>query len=405
MDDKYNGLEQLRAEIDRIDETLLDLFQQRMATVLEIAAYKKKNALPVLDQGRERIVLEKTKRISDQNLIGPAARFLNELMAISRDIQTAANQTATDQVAADQTVANRAAAPDVKTINSRGESINTEAAAKRVDMILGYQGLPGSYGEQALLGYFGHDIQAQNVESFEDIFLALCSGQITYGILPIENSSTGGISEVYDLLCQYGFYITGEKSLGIEHHLLGLPGADIDGITDVFSHPQGFEQCSDFLKTHPHWHKTNCGNTAVSAKMVADCGDVTKAAIASKRAADIYGLKVMAAKINTNKTNFTRFIIIGRQLEVAGNADKISLAVSIKHEPGSLHQILSHIAGSGLSMLKIESRPIPGKPWEYLFYIDLQGNLADPKVLDTVKAIQSDSTFYQLLGNYRADHS
>ena len=270
---------------------------------------------------------------------------------------------------------------------------------------VGYMGVPGAYSHLALQQYFsGQPVEARNFMLFEDVVAAVMDGTVRYGVLPIENSSTGGITEVYDLVRRYGANIVGEKIVKVEHCLLGLPGASLDDITEVYSHPQGFSQCRAFFKKHPAMQQFNYYNTAKAAEMVAEKKDVHKAAVAGAQAAEQYGLAILARGINTDQSNYTRFIIISRQQELAADADKITLIVSLKHQPGSLYRVLSHFARYQINMTNIESRPIPGQPWEYYFHMDITGHLTDEAVQKALNDLPEDTTECKILGNYRADH-
>lgn len=270
---------------------------------------------------------------------------------------------------------------------------------------VGYQGVPGAYSHLALQQYFsGQPVKAHNFMLFEDVVAAVMDGTVRYGVLPIENSSTGGITEVYDLVRRYGAFIVGEKIVKVEHCLLGIPGATLDDITEVYSHPQGFSQCRAFFKEHPAMEQFNYYNTAKAAEMVAQKKDIHKAAVAGAQAAEQYGLAILARGINTNQSNYTRFIIISRQQELAPEADKITLIVSLKHQPGSLYRVLSHFARYQINMTNIESRPIPGRPWEYYFHMDITGHLTDEAVQKALGDLPEDTTECKILGNYRADH-
>lgn len=373
------GLESLRREIDLLDKTLLEIFENRMAKVLEIASYKQENELAVLDESREKEVLNNTRYLKNKEFKEPAEKFFKAVMEISKSIQN-------ERISR----------------NALGENIRKVCPQKRVrpNITAGFQGLPGSYSEQALREYFGGEAGQKSFPNFEDVFSALEAGEIDYGVLPLENSYTGGIAEVYDLLCRYGFYIVGEKGVRIDHNLLAVKGSRLEDIKEVYSHPQAFRQCSKILRDHPQWNLISCSNTAVSAKLVSESSSLSKAAIAGRRAANLYGLEILQSGINNNPDNFTRFIIIGREPEIEKGCNKISLVVALSHQPGSLYRVLSHFAVNGLNMLKIESRPIINRPWEYLFYIDFEGCLKDKICQKAVKGIRENSTYFQLLGNY-----
>ena len=254
-------------------------------------------------------------------------------------------------------------------------------------ILVGYMGVPGAYSHLALQQYFsGQPVEARNFMLFEDVVTAVMDGTVRYGVLPIENSSTGGITEVYDLVRRYGASIVGEKIVKVEHCLLGL------------------SQCQAFFKAHPAMQQFNYFNTAKAAEMVARKKDIHKAAVAGAQAAGPYSLTILARGINTNQSNYTRFIIISRQQELAADADKITLIVSLKHQPGSLYRVLSHFARYQINMTNIESRPIPGRPWEYYFHMDITGHLTDQAVQNALGDLPEDTTDCKILGNYRADH-
>lgn len=271
-------------------------------------------------------------------------------------------------------------------------------------ILVGYQGVPGAYSHMALESYFqGEDVEAKNYMVFEDVVQAVMSGEARYGVLPIENSSTGGITEVYDLIRRYGAFIIGEKIVKVEHCLLAFPGTKLEDVREVYSHPQGFSQCREFFKKHPAMHFFNYFNTAKAAELVAEKETDYMAAVAGAQAAKEYGLEILARGINTNKNNYTRFFIISREVRLNPQANKITLVVSLKHQPGSLYRVLSHFANYDVNMTNIESRPIPDRPWEYFFHMDITGHLTDKNVADALTALPDDTTECKILGNYAAD--
>lgn len=349
--DKVNVLADLRSKIDHIDLELLRLFATRMETVLEIAEYKRANKLDILDSAREQKVLAKTEIIEEQNLRRYAVDFLQTLMNLSKEYQQ-------EHLTREQ----------VRTVEvfQNGKEVNEEEFYDS-EVTVGIQGIPGSYSEEALRDYFGQKVNRKIYENFAAVFEALQAGEIDYGILPLENSSTGGIIEVYDLLCLYGFHIVGEKCVQVNHNLLAPVGAKIEDIREVYSHPQALLQCSNYLKGHPDWTCISCSNTAVSAKLVRDSGLFQRAAIGSLRAAELYGLNVLERGISNKNDNYTRFIVIGNSLMLKAKNDKLSLALTLPHEAGSLYRTLSHFAENNLNMLKIESRPIKEKNWNTFF--------------------------------------
>ena len=237
-------------------------------------------------------------------------------------------------------------------------------------MRIGYQGEPGAFSEAAARRV---DPEAQLVpyRSFEEVFDAVNGGAASYGVLPIENSIGGSIHRNYDLLLSNELPIVGEVELPVVHHLLALPGATLDALKRVYSHPQGLAQCERFLRTLKSVEVIATYDTAGSAKMVADSGALDAAAIASARAGEVFGLKPLASSIQDYDDNITRFIVIGRRPLKNTVADKTMIVFTVTNEPGALFKALSVFALRGVDLTKLESRPIPGRPWEYLFYADL----------------------------------
>lgn len=265
---------------------------------------------------------------------------------------------------------------------------------------VGFYGVTGSFSEQALKEYFGVKVDTKAISEFEDIFLDVKYGRIRYGIIPIENSSTGAITEVYDLLNKYDFYITGEKYIKISQNLMGIRGSTLDDIKEVYSHPQGLAQSTEFLKGYKHWTLVSYKSTAKSAELVKDRQNKTMAAIASTKAAEIYDLVILRSNVNSNATNMTRFVVIGKEMESNVESNKTSLVLSTTHKAGSLYHVLKHFAENDINLLKIESRPIKDKPWEYFFYIDFEGNINDTKIALAIELIKNNSRYFKILGSY-----
>ncbi len=270
--------------------------------------------------------------------------------------------------------------------------------------IVGYSGTLGSYSEEAATTYFKDQKDLfKNYDMFEDVFEALKNDEIDYGVLPIENSSTGEVLENYDLINKYDFYIVGEQTIKVEHHLLGLPGSSIGGLKEVYSHPQGLAQCKEFLKAHPHIRKKPYVNTALAAQYIAEIKDVTKGCIASKRAAMHFDLEILASHINFNTNNFTRFVIISKHLEISERADKLSIVFTTPHESGSLYRALAYFALGNINLLKIYSRPRQEKTWHYYFFVDLEGNMNERHVELALEQVKEKSEYFKVIGNYKAN--
>jgi chorismate mutase/prephenate dehydratase len=273
--------------------------------------------------------------------------------------------------------------------------------SERKPYISGYQGAPGSFGEEAMLAYFGEESESRSYKSFREMLDAISVNEIDYGVFPIENSSTGSINEVYDLLRMYDLSIVGEITLKIKQNLLGIKGAKVDDIREVYSHGQGFQQSEEFFLENPQMTLIPFFNTAIGAKHVSDMGDVSKAAVASERAAVIYGLDILKENLNDCSNNYTRFAVVGKNLEWDIDSDKISIILTVANKVGALYSVMKLFAEKGINMIKIESRPIQERSWEYFFYIDIEGNLSDTGVVGIMEEIKKTSTYFRMLGNYK----
>lgn len=370
-------LNNLRIEINEIDEALVNLFKKRMEVVSKVAEYKSRNSMKVLDKEREEQIINKhLSNIQDEAFKSNLKEFLEDLMGISRKIQ--------------------------KEIISE-TLIEDKIEEKNISCKIGFQGVAGSFSHQALIQYFGEETETLCFSSFKDVFDGVDRGDIKYGILPIENSSTGSIAEVYDLLREYGFYIVGEKCIKVDQNLLGVKGTKLSDIKEVYSHEQGFLQSKEFFDNHVDWRLIPYLNTAKSALYISKENLKSKACVASKKAAEIYGLDIIKENINYNNNNHTRFIIIGRQIESNKQYDKITIVTTLPHKAGALYSVLKHFAENNSNMMKIESRPILDKSWEYFFYIDFQGNILEEDTKKVLKGIEEESLYFKLLGNYKGE--
>ncbi|MBQ2287253.1 MAG: prephenate dehydratase [Lachnospiraceae bacterium] len=373
-------LGKLRDQIDSIDDQIVKLFEERMKVSEGVAAYKRSVGKPVLDKEREKNKIEKVtaKTTNAFNRQGVESLF-NQIMAISRMLQY-------QRLASERT--------DLEGFYEGEMKVTSETKVV-------YAGVPGAYAESAMLNYFGTEIDGFNVETFGDAMEAVHSGLADYAVLPIENSSTGSVNDVYDLLSDYDNHIVGETMVKIEHALLALPGSSLNQIRTVYSHPQGLMQCSRFLDEKRGWQQVSLQNTAASAKRVVDDGDLSQAAIASKQAAKNYGLIVLKDHLNDLDNNSTRFVVISHKKMFETDANTISICFETLHQSGSLYSVLSHFIFNGLNMTRIESRPIHGKPWQYQFFVDFTGNLKEQAVKNALHGIQSETESFRILGNYR----
>ena len=376
-------LQKLRQDIDEIDEQLVGLFRRRMDVTRRVGEYKRERGIPVLDQARERQVLQNKGELAGEGLRPAVITLYQTIMALSRRQQR-------DLAEPDRETGN----PGVKRWQGARDSARKPVASPRVV----YQGVPGAYSEQACLNFFGERVDTAGLEQFEDCFLALREGRADYAVLPIENSSTGAIRQIYDLLTQYECYVVGETTVRVEHCLLVPKGATLDTITHVYSHEQGLFQCERYLNAHPDWKQVPQADTAGSAQMVAQSGDITKAAICSERAAELYGLDILAHAINHNTQNTTRFVVVSPRLELRPGADKISTLFVLPHEAGSLHEVLSVFSVHGLNLVKLESRPLPERSWEYMFFLEFTGAPDDPAVGDALHELAQTTGEFRVLG-------
>ena len=384
---KTPDLNEIREAINEVDQSLAQLFEKRMELVALVAEYKIENDIPILNSEREKQVIDRAlESLRDKSLSREMEIFFNELMAISREYQS----RYIDEKFVAQTRG-----------SDEAWGINALASRETKNLKIGFQGVEGSFSEEALLNYFGREAMTSSFRFFEDVFMAIDRGDVDYGILPVENSSTGSVNEVYDLLRKYGCHINGEIVLKVKQNLLGVKGASMEDIKEVYSHSQGFQQSAEFFKEHPSWKLIPYHNTALGAKLVSEAGDISRAAVASERAAAIYGLDILKENLNFNSKNYTRFVIVGKDLELDESSDKISVVLTVRHKAGSLCDVLRLFSQEGLNLLKIESRPIMDKSWEYFFHLDFEGNLQDPHVSRIMDQIRSRTTYFKILGNYR----
>lgn len=378
-------LDEYRAQLDAVDGGLTQLFLRRMEITGRIGEYKRSVGAPVLDAQREQQVIASRSALAATPADRAAvARLFEAIMTLSRHQQ----RKIVREGAEDQGYA-------------RWLSQLAEQREPVKDPRVVYQGEPGCYSEQAAAGFFGEGVNARGLAWFDDVFAALAAGQADYAMLPIENSSTGSIRQVYDLLALHDFSIVGEWQVKVEHCLAALPGVELADIQRVYSHEQGLMQCDKFLDEHRDWVRVPTLDTAGSAKQVHETGDRTAAAICSQRAAKLYGLNILSERINHNAANVTRFVAVSPKLELREGRDKISAVLSLPHQSGSLHEILTVFAVQGLNLVKLESRPILGRDWEYLFFLECTGDLSEPGMDGVLHELSQLSADIRILGNFK----
>lgn len=372
-------LQQIREQLDAVDAQIVALFEQRMELAKQVAEVKKESGKKVFDKEREmqKIAAVKGQTHDEFNAKGVEELF-QQLMSISRKLQYRRLAEAGGSV--------------------RLPFIQIPEIEKKSRVV--FQGAEGSYSEAAMKQYFGEDVNNFHVDTFRDAMLALDEGSAEYAVLPIENSTAGIVSEIYDLLAEFEHFIVAEQVIKIEHCLMGCKGTTPETIERVYSHPQSLMQSEHFLRTHSGWNQISMKNNAFAARKVAEEQDITQAAIASAYAAQVYGLEIIQKGVNHLTSNSTRFIIVSNQKVFLKDAKKISLCFEVPHESGSLYHILSHFIYNDLNMDKIESRPIEGRNWEYRFFIDFEGNLADSAVRNALCGIREEAINLRILGNY-----
>ena len=373
-------LSQLRQQIDTIDRQIVNLYEERMDVSRQVAEYKIETGKKVFDKQREQEKIAGVKALThnDFNSHGVEELF-EQIMSMSRKLQY--------QRLSEEGVLGRLPFIGLDQLDLDGARVV-------------FQGVEGANNQAAMLKYFGKNVKTFHVPSFRDAMEAIEEGSADYAVLPIENSSAGPVTQVYDLLVEFENYIVGETVLPIKHMLAGVKGTTLSSIERVYSHPQGLMQTSHFLDEHGTWQQISVANTSMAAKKMMEDQDTTQAAVCNEYAAELYGLDILAREINDESDNSTRFIIVTNQKVFLKNASKISICFEIPHESGSLYHLLSHFIYNDLNMTKIESRPVEGKSWEYRFFVDFEGNLADAAVKNAIRGLREEALNLKILGNY-----
>lgn len=373
------GLDEIRNEIDSIDKQLLELFKQRMDCAKRVGEYKLEHNIPILNMERENEILDNVEEKGGE--YGYAARLLySNIMEISRALQH-------DIVGSGK---------EIRRLLETSESENNAAPES---LKIAIQGIKGANSHEAAKTLFPQS-QLCFYPGFEDVFTAVDNGEADFGVLPVENSSAGSVSDVYDLILKYRFFITGALNLPISYCLGALKQSELSDIEQVWSHPQGLAQCSFYIAKN-NLKAVPCSNTAVAAKMVAEEKRLNCAALCSQKAVEEYGLKVLKRNFQNSAQNSTRFIVISKKLYIPDDADKISLCFCLPHRTGSLHNVLCRFSSHGLNLTKIESRPLPDSSFEYLFYLDFTGNIRSEHVMNLMCALSEELPEFSFFGNYK----
>lgn len=372
---------ELRQQLDQVDRSIVELFEKRMSICSQVAEYKIETGKAVLDREREKQKIGAVRALARDEFNAQAVEELfTQLLAMSRKLQ-------------------------YRILASHGMQCHDSGFSPVEKLWDGparvvFQGVEGAYSHAAMLQYFGREASAYHVEQFEDAMRDVRDGKADFAVLPIENSSAGIVSGVYDLLVKYDNCIVAETFVKVEHALLGLENAKLSDIKTVYSHPQALMQSSQYLNARRDWRQISLENTAVAAKKVVEDGDITQAAVASEIAGELYGLKVLERSINHNKNNVTRFVILSKNKIYKKDASKVSVCFELAHESGTLYNMLSNFIYNNVNMTMIESRPIVGKNWEYRFFVDFEGNLGEEGVQNALNGIRQEALDMKILGNY-----
>ena len=374
-------ISEIRNEIDNIDRQLVRLFADRMDAAAKIADYKKENGLPIYVPAREREVLQSVAEQAGPEMANYTRVLYSMLFELSRSYQRKRNTESTELY---------------KRITHSIE--NTPKLFPQAPMVA-CQGVEGAYAQIACEKIFKSPF-IMYFKNFDGVFNAIEQGLCQYGILPIENSTAGSVKKVYDLMIHHNFSIVRTFRLKIDHNLLGRPGAKLDQINEIYSHEQAINQCAEFLKRFPNAKIIPVENTAVAANMVAQSGRTDVAALSSRACEELYGLECLAASVQDEGNNRTRFICISKNLEIYPGTDKTSIMMILSHKPGALYKVLARMYVLGINVVKLESRPIPDRDFEFMFYFDLETSVYSEEFVQLMCELDDLCEEFKYLGSY-----
>lgn len=374
-------LKDYRQQIDTIDAELTRLFQERMHVAGGIAEYKKENGLPVLDKGRERQKLH--------DLVGAAEEPLSSYVHVLYSLIFELSRSYQQRLISERT-------PLQQRITEAVEN-TPRLFPPRAEVAC--QGVEGAYSQIACEKLFSMP-NIMYFNSFESVFAAVDQGLCTYGVLPLENSTAGSVNRIYDLMSSYSFSIVRSTRLKVDHNLLAKRGTRLEDVKEIFSHEQAISQCAEYIKKLGNVKVTVCENTAVAAKLVAESPRTDVAALSSRACADLYGLQNLAESVQDKGSNFTRFICISKKLEIYPGADKTSVMILTDHKPGALYKLLSRFYALGINLTKLESRPLPDRDFEFMFYFDLETSVYSPEFITLIGELEGSCEQFRYLGSY-----
>ena len=376
-----NQLEQLRGQIDQIDDKIIALFKERMQVSDEIAMFKKEHDMPTLAPGRERALLARVAEEAGEEFADYTESLFRTIMAASRSYQ------------------NICAGKKSQVYESVKEALENTPQLFPQRARVACQGIEGAYSQIACDSIFKSP-SIMYFKSFDNVFKAVESGMCQYGILPIENSTAGSVNTIYDLMLRHNFSIVRSARLKVSHNLLAKYGTKLSDVKEIFSHEQAINQCAAFLAGMKGVKVTVVENTAVAAKMVAESGDSGVAALSSRFCAEHYGLQTLQANVQDQDNNYTRFICISKKPEIYPGADRTSFMMIISHKPGSLYNVLSKFYALGINLRKLESRPLPDREFEFMFYFDIESSVYAPEMEKLFLDLESESEEFRYLGTY-----
>ena len=374
-------LNTLRQSIDSIDKEMVALFRRRMEVSRQVAAYKKEHGLPTLDAGRERALLGKVTEQAGEELADYTQSVYRSILAAGRSYQNQCNG-----------VPSRVYDTIRKALDNTPDLFPQRAT-------VACQGIEGAYSQIACDSIFKSPTILY-FNTFEHVFKAVESGMCQYGVLPIENSTAGSVNAIYDLMTRHNFSIVRSARLKVNHNLLCKYGVKKEDIKEVYSHQQAISQCADYLAGLKDVKVTVVENTAMAARMVAQSERTDVAALSSRFCAEEYGLNLLDANVQDQDNNYTRFICISKNPEIYPGADRTSLMMTLPHKPGSLYNVLSKFYALGINLRKLESRPLPDREFEFMFYFDLECSVYAPEMERIFRDLESESEQLRYLGTY-----
>ena len=374
-------LKELRAQIDEIDDALVKLFCQRMDIAAQVADYKKKNDLPIFVPAREREKLQDVSQKAGPEMAAYTRTLYSMLFELSRSYQKKRN------------------GGNPELYEKISQAIRETPSLFPQEAMVACQGVEGAYSQLACEKIFKSPM-IRYFETFDQVFNAIDQGLCKYGVLPLENSTAGSVTKVYDLMLQHDFYIVRSFRLKIDHNLLAAPGTKLKDIREIYSHEQAISQCGGFLHSLKNVHVVAVANTAVAAQMVASSGRRDVAAISSRSCMELYGLQNLASSIQDKGNNRTRFICISKNMEIYPGADKTSIMMVLNHKPGALYKVLARIYALGINVTKLESRPIPDRDFEFMFYFDLETSIYSQEFQELMGELEDFCEEFKYLGSF-----